>query len=73
MAARKRLRSTLGLPPETSSAATVVGMISDEIETMRAAGHCDIANLVRDAAGQNLGADAIVRFYAPSDERRRPD
>ncbi len=66
------LRLTLGLPPQHFTARAFVGMISDEIEQLRAAGWDDegIADLIREASGEPLTADAVEAYYIGPDARR---
>ncbi len=73
-AANSALRAALGLPPERFATEQLVGMLSDEIEQLRSAGKTDhdIAGLLSESIGANIGADAISRFYARPDERRPP-
>ena len=70
-AAQTVLRAALGLPPEDFSLQAFIGMISDEIEQLRAAGHEDatIAALVSKATGTSITADLIERFYASPEAR----
>ena len=72
-AANSALRAAIGLPPERFGAERFVGMISDEIEQLHATGKTDddISRLLS-AAGVELDADAIARFYAHPAQRRRP-
>ncbi|MDQ2858231.1 MAG: hypothetical protein M3R53_06225 [Candidatus Eremiobacteraeota bacterium] len=73
-AANSALRAALGLPPERFATEQLVGMLSDEIEQLRSAGKTDhdIAGLLSESIGANIGADAISSFYAGPDERRPP-
>lgn len=75
MAAQRKLRDMLGLCEEQFSTAAFVGMISDEIEQLRSAGHTDeqIARVLSDATGSVIDASDVGRHYASHDERRRPD
>lgn len=68
------LRVTLGLPPQNFTAREFVGMISDEIEQLRAAGWDDvaIAGLIREASGEPLTAEAVTDFYV-GPEHRHPE
>lgn len=69
--AQTALRKALGMPPEDFPIQAFVGMISDEIEQLRASGRDDvsIAALVSKATGKTIDAEMITRFYAPSEER----
>ena len=73
-AAVTALRSSLGLSPQRFSTETFVGMISDEIEQLRAAGRSDsdIAALLADSVDVRLAADEIGRYYASPERRGRP-
>lgn len=65
------LRQALGLPPENFPVQAFIGMISDEIEQLRAAGKDDkaIASLVSSATGEPVDAETITRFYASPEAR----
>lgn len=69
--AQTALREALGLPPENFPVQAFIGMISDEIEQLRAAGKDDaaIARLVSDATGQSVDVETITRFYASPEAR----
>lgn len=69
--AQTALREALGLPLENFPVQAFIGMISDEIEQLRAAGHGDaaIAKLVSGATGKTIGAETIDRFYASPQAR----
>ena len=69
--AQTALREALGLPPENFPVEAFIGMISDEIEQLRAAGKNDaaIATLVSNATGQSVDAETITRFYASPQAR----
>lgn len=71
--AQKALRDTLGLGEEHFDVRALVGMLSEEIEKMRAAGQSDekIAALIQRATGKPLSAAEIAQNYAPADQRRR--
>jgi len=73
-AANVVLRAALGLPAQRFGTQQFVGMISDEIEQLRNAGKtdADIADLLLDQTGVDLGADAISRFYVGPEARDRP-
>ncbi len=72
--ANTALRAALGLPPQRFSAEQFVGMISDEIEQLRAAGKSDgdIAALVSDSTGVTVETESIAQFYADPEARDRP-
>jgi hypothetical protein len=71
--AQTALRKALGLPPEDFPLQAFVGMISDEIQQLRARGHDDaeIARLVSEATGKAVAPDEIARFYASPAQRHR--
>ena len=73
-AANSALRGALGLPAQRFGTEQFVGMISDEIEQLRAAGKTDgdIASILSMNAGINISPDAISRYYAEPSERGRP-
>ena len=67
------LRTALGKPPEHFTQAQFVGMISDEIEQLRAQGWSDaeIASLVAESTESVMDAEAIAAHFAPPELRRR--
>jgi hypothetical protein len=69
--AQTALRKALGLAPEQFPVAAFVGMVSDEIEQLRSRGETDeaIAELIAQATGVSLSADAIGRYYASPQAR----
>ena len=71
MAAQRRLRQELGLGEERFPLPAFVGMVSDEIEQLRDAGHDDraIAGLIGDATGHPITAKEIAQHYAPPEAR----
>ena len=72
-AAQRVLRQSLGLGPEAFPLPAFIGMISDEIEKLRAAGRSDgdVAAMIREAIGREVAPYEIARFYAPPGERGR--
>lgn len=74
LAAQRALRDRLGLGPERFPLPAFVGMLSDEIEKMRAAGHDDgeVARVIASATGREIAPEALARHYAPP-ERRHPE
>ncbi len=68
------LRAELGLPAQRFPTETFVGMISDEIEAMRAAGKTDddISAILRERCAIAIDAATLARYYANADERRQP-
>jgi hypothetical protein len=71
--AQRALRAALGLGDEIFPLPAFVGMISDEIEQMREAGHSDagVIRIIADATGRTITGDDLARYYAPPDRRRR--
>ena len=69
--AQKAMRAELDMPEETFPIPAFVGMVSDEIDKLRAAGRsdADIAAIVEKATGKALPPDAIAQHYATPDER----
>ena len=72
--ANTALRAAVGLPPQRFGVEQFVGMISDEIEQLRAAGKtdADIAKILLDSGGVEIKPDAIARYYASPEDRGRP-
>lgn len=72
--AQTALREALGLAPERFPVSAFVGMVSDEIEQLRAHGRTDaeIAELIEQAVGVGLPPETIARFYASPEERGHP-
>ena len=70
--AQQAMRDELGLPAEVFQPPQLVGMVSDEIEQLRARGWNDekIAELITKASGQKLEADAIKRHFVEREDRR---
>lgn len=71
--AQSALRSAAGLEPEQFPVSSFVGMISDEIETLRTQGKSDeeIAELVRRSSRIEINGDDITTNYAPSEARHQ--
>ena len=69
--AQKAMRAELDMPEETFPVPAFVGMVSDEIEKLRAAGRsdADIAAIVKKATGKDLPPEAIEQHYATPEER----
>jgi hypothetical protein len=72
VAVQRELRRSLGLEAETFPLPAFIGMISDEIEQLRAGGRsdADIAALIKTTIGREIEPQAIARFYAEPDARR---
>lgn len=69
--AQKALREMAGLGPEMFPVQAFVGMISDEIETLRKQGHSDteIAQAIRDNSAIEITPAEIAENYATPEER----
>jgi hypothetical protein len=65
------LRAELGLGPQEFSTEQFVGMISEEIEKLRASGKTDdeIVRLLNEGVGVTVSPDSIRRFYADEAQR----
>lgn len=70
-AANTALRAALGLGPQQFSKQQLVGMISEEIEQLRASGKTDddIVEILANKAGTRVDAESIARYYADDAER----
>jgi hypothetical protein len=71
--AQQGLRGVANLPPERFPLQAFVGMISDEIETLRELGKSDaeIASLIEQNSA-NIDAATLAANYAPPEERCPP-
>ena len=69
--AQKALRQQAGLGPELFPIEAFVGMISDEIETLRSKGHSDedIARTISSNSKIEITAEEITANYASPAER----
>ena len=69
--ALQSLRQAAGLAPEQFPIQAFVGMISDEIETLRKNGKSDeqIANLIQQSSSIQITAEEIAENYAPPEQR----
>ena len=69
--AQKALRTAAGLPDETFPLPAFIGMVSDEIESLRARGNSDqqIAELIRSSSAIDVTPEQIAQFYATPEER----
>ncbi len=72
--AQAALRRTAGMGEERFSIEALVGMISDEIETLRGQGRTDeeIARVIAGSSAVRVSAEEIGRYYASAEERGRP-
>jgi hypothetical protein len=71
--AQKALRTAAGLGPEMFPLEAFVGMISDEIDSLRRAGKSDeqIAALVRRNSSIQISGDEIAQYYASPEQRHQ--
>lgn len=71
--AQRALRELAGLGPEMFPVQAFVGMISDEVETLRSQGHSDqeIANTITANSGISITAGEIASHYAPPEQRHQ--
>ncbi len=69
--AQKALRDLAGLGPEMFPIQAFVGMISDEVETLRKQGHSDeqIAETIKANSAIAITAEEIGTNYATPEER----
>jgi hypothetical protein len=72
--AQKALRNLAGLGPETFPVEAFVGMISDEIELLRNAGHTSeqIAHVITTNSKIEITAAEIDQYYATPEQRHPP-
>lgn len=72
VAVQREMRRALGLDAETFPLPAFVGMISDEIEQLRAAGRsdADIAQMIKTTIGRDIDPAVIAAHYAPPEARR---
>lgn len=71
MRAQQALRDAAGLASEVFSLDRFIGMLSDEIESLRAQGQSDewIASELTSAVGKLVSADDVADHFAPADVR----
>ena len=71
--AQKALREAAGLEPETFPIQAFVGMISDEVESLRKRGKTDeeIALIIQDNSSIEITAAEIAENYATPEERQQ--
>jgi hypothetical protein len=71
--AQSALRAAAGIAPEEFPIEALVGMISDEIETLRTQGKSDdqIAALIRKNSNVEISSDEIAANYAPPEARHQ--
>jgi hypothetical protein len=72
--AQAALRDLAGLGPEMFPVQAFIGMISDEIETLRSQGHTDeeIAHTIQSHSDIVLTAQDIAENYASPEQRHSP-
>lgn len=70
--AQRSLRDAAGLEPERFPIQAFVGMISDEIESLRKRGRTDdeIASLIQKNSAIEISAAELGEFYASPEERQ---
>jgi hypothetical protein len=73
--AQKSLRDAAGLEPEEFPVEAFVGMISDEIESLRERGMSDdeIALIIRRHSAIDISGSEISEFYASPEARHQHD
>ena len=73
--AQKSLRDAAGLGPEQFPIEAFVGMISDEIESLRKRGHTDdeIATIIQRSSAIEISGADITEHYASPDKRHSHD
>ena len=71
--AQKSLREAAGLGPEQFPIQAFVGMISDEIESLRKRGKtdADIASIIQQNSAIKITASEIAENYAAPEERHQ--
>jgi hypothetical protein len=71
--AQKALRALAGLGPEMFPMQAFVGMISDEVESLRKRGKSDeeIASVIRKTSSIEITGGQIAEYYASPEERRQ--
>ena len=70
-AVQEALGRELGLGPEEFPLRSFIGMISDEIEQLRAAGrdYATIAGLISTHSGETVTPEQVRRYYASLEQR----
>lgn len=71
VAVQREMRRSLGLGAEEFPLPAFVGMISDEIEQLRAAGRsdADIVAMIKATIGRDVSSADIAEHYAPPEAR----
>lgn len=69
--AQQALRDAAGLPPEQFPVEAFIGMVSDEIESLRKRGHGDaeIATIIQQHSAIRVTPEQIAANYASPEER----
>ncbi len=69
--AQQALRNAAGMGPEIFPLQAFVGMISDEVEALRAAGKSDaeIVALIRESSGIEIAEKELAENYATPEQR----
>ncbi len=70
--AQRSLRDAAGLAPEQFPLQAFVGMVSDEIESLRTRGKSDeeIATIIMRSSSIEISAAEIAQYYASPEERQ---
>ncbi len=73
MKAQAALRAAANLPPESFPLPSIIGMFSDEIETLRNRGMSDIAiaELIGKSSSIRVDAKTLAELYATPEQRQR--
>jgi len=71
--AQKALRTMAGLGPEMFPMQAFVGMISDEVESLRKRGQSDdeIASVIRSSSSIEITGGEIAEYYASPEKRHQ--
>jgi hypothetical protein len=74
MRAQAALRSAAGMQPEEFPMEAFVGMVSDEVEDLRAQGRSDeeIVAIIRTSSGIDIDAATLAENYASAEDRQGP-
>lgn len=69
--AQRSLRDAAGLPPQQFPVQAFVGMISDEVESLRTRGRTDeeIVAMIRSSSSIEISVAELVENYASPEER----
>ena len=74
MKVQSALRSAARMPPERYPLPQIIGMLSDEIESLRKRGHNDteIATMIGGSSLIKVEAETLQKYYASPEERGKP-